>query len=147
MGTTWLIIWLVAVIVFAVVELATFQLVAIWFAVGGVCSMAACSLGAPDWVQLLVFGVTSLILLLATRPFVKKFLNLKYVRTNADRLVGRTAIVTQGICNLEARGTVIISGITWTARSADGEDIEAGEKVQIKSIEGVKLIVSNISPD
>ena len=141
MNTTWLIIWLVAVIVFAVVEIATIQLVAIWFSVGAVCGMLACSLGAPEWVQLLVFGVVSLILLLLTRPFVKRFLNFKHVRTNADRLIGRIAIVTQSVCNLESRGAVIISGLTWTARSEDGTDIEEGEKVIIKAIEGSKLIV------
>lgn len=144
MNTTWLIIWLVAVVVFAVVEILTVQLVAIWFSVGAICSMVAFSLGAPEWIQLLVFGVVSLILLLLTRPFVKKFINFKHVSTNADRLVGRTAIVTQSVCNLEARGAVIISGLTWTARSEDGTDLKEGDKVIIKAIEGSKLIVSSV---
>lgn len=144
MNISLLIFWFVAVIVFAVVELVTFQLVAIWFAIGGVCGMAACSLGAPFWVQLLVFGTISLILLAATRPFVKRFLKVKHVHTNADRLIGKTAVVTQSINNLESRGAVTISGITWTARSDDGSAIDEGEKVRILRIEGVKLIVSRL---
>lgn len=147
MNTTWLVIWLIAAILFAIFEIATIQLVAIWFAVGAVCSMVACSLGAPVWVQIFVFGVVSLILLLLTRPLVKKFLKVKHVKTNADRLIGKTAIVTQSICNLKAQGTVIFSGLTWTARSEDGTDIETGEKVEIKSIEGVKLIVASLNQD
>jgi len=102
MNTTWLVIWFAAVVLFAVFEMATASLVAIWFAVGAVCSMAACSLGAPVWVQIIVFGVVSLTLLLLTRPLVKKFLKVKHVRTSADRLIGRTAIVTQSLCNLES---------------------------------------------
>lgn len=144
MDITLLIFWFVAVIIFAVIELVTFQLVAIWFAIGSVCSMAACSLGAPFWVQLLVFGVTSLLLLAVTRPFVKKFLKVKQVHTNADRLIGKTAVVTQSINNTESRGAVKISGVTWTARSDDGAPIDEGEKVQILRIEGVKLIVKRI---
>lgn len=144
MNITWLVIWLVAVIIFAVVEIVTFQLVAIWFAVGAVCGMAACTFGAPFWAQLLIFGVMSLILLLLTRPFVKKFLSVKHVNTNADRLIGKVALVTQSICNLESRGTVKYSGVTWVARSKDGADIDEGEKVSIESIESVKLIVSKL---
>lgn len=140
---TWLIIWLIAVVFFSVVEIVTFQLVAIWFALGSVCSMVAYSLGAPLWVQLMVFGAVSLFLLLLTRPAVKKFLNIKHVRTNADRLIGKTAVVTEDICNVESRGAVKISGITWNARSEDGEDIKSGDHVIIKNIEGVKLIVSS----
>jgi membrane protein implicated in regulation of membrane protease activity len=147
MNTTWLVIWLVAVVVFAVVEIATFQLVAIWFSMGAVGSMIAFSLGAPFWVQLLVFGVVSLILLVLTRPLVKRFIKVNHVRTNVDRLIGRTAVVTQSICNLESRGAATISGITWSARSDDGSDIKAGDKVIIKEIEGSKLIVSAISFD
>jgi Membrane protein implicated in regulation of membrane protease activity len=145
MNITLLIVWLIAVIVFAVAEIVTIQLVAIWFAVGAVCSMVACSFGAPFWVQLLVFGVVSLILLLLTRPLVKRFIKVKHERTNADRLIGRTALVTQRISNPESRGTVTISGVTWTARSADGAEIAEGEKAVIRQIEGSKLIVSKFA--
>lgn len=142
MNMTLLIVWLIAVVVFAVAEIVTFQLVAIWFAVGAVGSMVACSFGAPFWVQLLVFGVVSLILFFLTRPFVKRFIKVKHERTNADRLIGRTAIVTENISNLESRGTVTISGVTWAARSEDGSEIPEGEKAVIRQIEGSKLIVS-----
>lgn len=144
MNITLLVVWLIAVVVFAIVEIVTIQLVAIWFAVGAVCGMAACSFGLPLWAQLMIFGVVSLILLLLTRPFVKKFLSVKTVSTNADRLVGKVAVVTQEICNSELRGTVKVSGVTWTARSEDGKNIDEGEKVEIKSIESVKLIVSRL---
>lgn len=142
MNTTLLIIWLAAVIIFAVVEIVTIQLVAIWLAVGSVAAMIACTLGSPLWVQIMVFGAVSLILLLLTRPLVKRLIKVKPVSTNADRLIGKAAIVTESIYNLKAHGTVVISGITWNARSEDNSEIEKGEKVIIKAIEGSKLIVA-----
>lgn len=144
MNVTWLLIWFIAVIVFAVVEILTIQLTSIWLAVGAVAGMAACTFGAPLYVQLLVFAVVSLILLAVTRPFVKKFIKMKEVKMNAGRLVGMTAVVTEDICNEKAQGAVKISGVTWTARSEDGPDIAAGEKVIIRKIEGSKLIVKSI---
>lgn len=142
MNTTILLFWLIAVIVFGVAEIFTIQLTAIWFSIGSVAGMVACSFGAPLPIQLLAFAIVSLILLALTRPFVRRFLTMREVRTNADRLIGKTALVTEDIRNLEAHGAVIYSGVTWTARSEDGSNITKGEKVTIQKIEGSKLIVS-----
>jgi len=48
----------------------------------------------------------------------------------------------QEINNLEAQGVVKLSGMEWSARSADDSKIAAGEKVLVQSIDGVKLIVT-----
>ena len=60
--------------------------------------------------------------------------------TNADALIGEVAVVTEKISNIEARGLVKIRGQIWSAKSADGVDIDKDEKVSIISIEGVKLV-------
>lgn len=139
--TTWLIIWLAAAVVFGIVELATVQLVSIWLAIGSVAAMIACTAGAPIWVQILLFGLVSALLLILTRPFVKKVIKLKHVSTNADRMIGKTAIVSEKISE-DFPGAVEYSGVTWTAKSENGEEIQIGEKVVIKAIEGSKLIVA-----
>ena len=64
------------------------------------------------------------------------------VRTNVDALVGKKARVTAEIDNDEARGTAMVSGQEWTARSADGSRIPKDTMVQIQAVSGVKLIVS-----
>ena len=61
--------------------------------------------------------------------------------TNADRVLGRTARVTETIDNDSASGAVYVDGKTWTARSADGSVLPAGSRVEIRRMEGVKLIV------
>lgn len=77
-GTQWLpLFWLILAIVLGVVEAASVQLMAIWFAVGAVVSIIPAVMGASLPVQFIVFLAVSTILLIATRPFAKKFLNVK----------------------------------------------------------------------
>ena len=46
-------------------------------------------------------------------------------------------------------GAVYVDGKTWTARSADGSVLPAGSRVEIRRMEGVKLIVEAVqkAPD
>ena len=122
--------WIAVIIIAIALEAATAQLVSIWFAGGGLAGLIAHFLHAPFWLQVIAAAVATLILLLATRPLVRRFLRGKETRTNADRVVGRTAVVTEPI------------GSDWTARSLDGGAIPAGAQVRVERIEGVKLIVS-----
>ena len=108
--------------------------------------MSAQLCGAPVWLQVLIAAVVTLVLLLATRPLVKKFLQNKETHTNADRVVGQTAVVTEDIDNLAAHGRVEVLGNDWAARSTENVRIQKGTKVQVVRIEGVKLIVTpNVS--
>jgi membrane protein implicated in regulation of membrane protease activity len=75
---------------------------------------------------------------------MKRFTNRKGVATNADRNIGRTAVVKERIDNLAATGAVQLDGVVWTARSTDGSVIEAGEAVTVRAIEGVKLLVEAV---
>ena len=49
--------------------------------------------------------------------------------------------MTTEINNLEGSGKVFISGLTWSARSEDGNDIPEGAVVTVFRIEGVTLVV------
>lgn len=140
-----MIIWIALAAVFAVVEACTVQLVSIWFTIGALAALIAETLGAKEATQLIIFVVVSVIALILTRPFVKKFSASKIQPTNADMHIGQDAVVTQDINNTEATGTAKVKGIEWTARSADGNEIPTGEIVRVKAIEGVKLIVERKS--
>lgn len=141
-----MIFWLVAIVLFAIVELATLQLVAIWMAIGGIFALLGDTLGLPVWLQFMIFIIVSAVLLILTRPICRRFLSAKKVNTNADRHIGSVAVVSEDIDNLAQKGSAVISGVTWTARSADGSIIKAGEQVKIERIEGVKLIVTRHEP-
>ena len=136
------ILWLAAVAVLLVIEIATLGLTTIWFAGGALIAGIAAVAGAGSIVQFVIFLIVSLILLIFTRPVAVKYLNVNRTRTNAESLIGKEAVVTQTIENLKNQGQVIVGGIEWTARTDDNETvIEKDTVVEIERIEGVKLIV------
>ena len=136
-----LIIWIALAVIFAVIEAVTVQLVTVWFAVGAVGAVIANILGASEFVQTTVFVTLSALALIISRPYVKKFTKTKVQPTNADMLIGDTAVVTQKINNIAGEGTVIVRGLVWTARSSDNNIIDENEEVTVLKIEGAKLIV------
>lgn len=136
--------WSVAIIAFLVIEAVTVGIASIWFALGSICALIAALLGAPTWLQIVWFFIISILTLILTRPIVRKYVNGKKTPTNADRLIGCPAIVTEEINNIKGQGSVRIEGKEWTARSADDKPIPFDTVVKVIRIEGVKLIVCAI---
>lgn len=136
------IFWAVAIVAFAILEAVTTQLVSVWFIVGSIAALITKWFGAPFYLQLIVFVGISAITLILTRPLIKKHLKPKTEPTNADRVIGQTAVVTERIDNLSASGFVKVDGQVWSARSSDDSVIEEGKQVEIQRIDGVKLIVA-----
>ncbi len=134
--------WLILFVVFLIIELMTMGLTTIWFAGGCIFAFLAGLLGAPLFVQVILFFAASILLLALTKPLVTNYFNKNRVKTNVDSLIGKNAIVQEEINNLEAKGLVTVDGQEWTARAEREEDIlPAGTKVEILAIKGVKLIV------
>ena len=103
--------------------------------------MLAAVLGAALWVQIVLFFVVSIAALAATRPLVQKMLHRDETPTNADRVLGQTARVTETIDNTVPTGAVYADGKTWTARSASGRVIPKDTLVKVQRMEGVRLFV------
>ena len=135
-------LWFVLLVVFAIVEAATVGLASIWFAAGALVAMIAAFFHAPLWLQIVLFLVVSFVALLLARPLARKFLTPGYQPTNADRILGTEAVVTEAIDNLNGRGLVSVGGSVWTARAQDDQPIAAGTVVRILRIEGVKVFVT-----
>ena len=137
-----MIFWLIAFILFVVGEAVTVGLVAIWFAVGALGGLAAAALGGGLWLQIVIFLLLSALSLMLLKPLSRKWMaGHKAARTNADRVIGETALVTEDIDNTMATGQVQVDGQIWTARSAHGVVIPAGSRVKVLSIQGVKVMV------
>ena len=137
------VVWLLAAIIFIVLESVTYQFVSIWFAGGCMVSMIAVLIN-PDLsvtVQLAIAVAAAVVLLIATRPLVKKLLDGKIEATNVDALIGKNAVVTETIDNIISSGAAKLDGKEWTARSADDSVIEKDSIVTVEKIDGVKLIV------
>lgn len=133
--------WLAAVVVFGIIEAATAGLVTIWFALGSVAALLLAVLDLSLWAQVIAFLLVSAVTLALTRPLVKRMTAGRIVPTNADRVLGEHAKVTETIDNENSTGAVYVDGKIWTARSEDGSVIPAGEQVTIEKMEGVRLFV------
>lgn len=140
--STMTIIWLVIAVVMGVTEACTVQLVSVWFAIGSAAACITSLFTDQIYIQVIVFVAVTAIALAVTRPLVKKLKKKRPEATNADRYIGKHAVVVEAIDNDHAKGLVKVDNEKWTARSADGQPIEIGDRVVVTAIEGVKLIVN-----
>lgn len=131
-------------VVFLIAEASTVVMVSLWFAAGSLVALIASLLGAPLWLQILLFLVVSAALLASLRSVVRKHFTPKLTATNVDAVIGSQGYVTADIDNISATGTVKLGAMEWTARSANGEIIKAGTLVKVEKIEGVKAFVTPV---
>lgn len=136
--------WIFVIVVAFIIEVNTLDLVSIWFSLGAIAAFVASLLGLNEMTQMWIFILTTGILLLLTRPLAKRYMIKNTVKTNADRLVGKTAKITKAILPGE-RGEVKIDGKFWLAFSDQEITFDVNEKVEVLAIEGVKLLIGKIS--
>lgn len=142
-----IVFWIIVTAALIVIEMATVQLVCIWFAVGALFAALACFVDAAFWLQLLIFLVSSIAALIVGRPLFVDRLTPKKQATNADRVIGQLGTVLQEVNNIAQTGRVTANGLDWTARSAYGEVLPVGATVLVLQIDGVKLIVQPLPPE
>ncbi len=136
------VLWLVILVVLVVIELLTMGLTTVWFAGGALAAAIVSFFHAPFTLQVIVFLAVSVLLLFFTRPLAVKYFNKDRVRTNAESLVGRQAIVISEIDNLQGIGQVNVGGMEWSARTkTDGVTLPVGTVTTVLAINGVKLVV------
>ncbi len=135
------IVWLALFALLLVIEAISVGLVSIWFAAGSLGGFVACLLGAPVWLQIVVFGVVSALALILLRPIAKKYVNDKVTPTNVDSLKGKVMTALTDIGDDDHKGQIKVNDLEWTAISADGSLIEKGTKVIVDDIRGTKLVV------
>lgn len=138
------IVWLIVFAAALVVEASTSALVSIWFAVGALGAVFAAALGANLIVQLVVFALLAGILLVFTRPLLKKLFPNKFIPTNSELEIGRTAVVIETIDSSTGKGRVRLADVDWAAVSENGEGISEGESVIIKEIRSSKVVVGKL---
>ena len=134
-------IWMGLLIFFGIVEAATVSLTSLWFVGGALIAMLVALFGGALWLQCVCFVTISAALLLCLRPLVRKYINPHKVVTNAESNIGKIVPVIETIDNLHGKGAVKVSGVEWTAVSADGKPIEKDAPVRIVRIMGAKLCV------
>lgn len=140
--------WGLVLAVAAIAEIATLNLVSIWFVAGALAAMVAAFLGASLPVQLILFGLLSVLGFLAFMFLVKPRLGKRPITpTNADRVLGKEGVVIETIDSMTGRGLVKVEGQTWSARLAAEGKIQEGSLVRVTGIRGVKVVVEALDQE
>lgn len=131
--------WLIIIVFLTIIEISTVSLVSIWFVISGIFALIASFFTESLLIQFGIFVIGGVLLLIFTRDFVKKLLNKKgNERTNSDRVIGMTGIVTEKVTKTKP-GEVKVDGKKWTAVS--NKTLNVDEEVKVLEIDGVKLKV------
>ena len=139
--------WLIASGIFFIAEIITTGFLVFWLGIAGLITMCISFFTDNLMIQASVFVILSAVLILATKPFVNKFVNKKETteKTNAFSIIGKTAIVIKDIDSINGVGQIKVDGEVWSAEGINGSNIEKGTKVEVKEIDGVRAIVTPIS--
>jgi membrane protein implicated in regulation of membrane protease activity len=135
--------WLVLGLLLAVAELATpggFYI--IFFGVGAlvVGALTGMDMAGPVWMQIVLFGVFSVILLVLFRARLLKITQVDPQIPPVDTLVGEIGIVSEGMAP-DHVGTVQLRGANWSARNASAGRLVAGARCQVLRVDGLMLYV------
>lgn len=136
--------WLIIAGLFFVGEIATVGFLIFWFGVGALIAMLVSFFTSNIIIQTTIFVISSTILIFATKPFVKKFADVKKTNTNVYSIIGKKALVIKTIDPIHSVGQIKINGEVWTAESENNQVIDEGSEVEILEIKGVKAIVKPI---
>ena len=134
--------WLIVIIILTIVELSTVNLVTVWFIASGIVVLILSFFIDNFAVLSSIFVILGIILLITTKPILNKLQKGKDAKTNLDRVIGATGVVTEEI-KKNVVGEVKVDGKRWSAIS--NKKILVGETVKILKIDGVKLIVEKES--
>jgi membrane protein implicated in regulation of membrane protease activity len=136
-------IWLIIAFICLIMEIFIPSFILFNFGVGALIGSLASGFGASlEW-QIILFSVGTLMSFSLIRPVIKKFAYTRShnVVTNADAMIGKKARVVEPIDNNTNSGRVVLDGDDWRARSVSGQQIAAGEQVEIVKIESIILFV------
>lgn len=136
-----MILWFVLFLVLLMVEVITVTLTCIWFAVGALVALILALFDVPILIQFIVFAIVSIVLMIFTKPVLARKLLANREKTNYESVIGQSAKVTEEINNMDNKGTVMLNGLEWSARSVDDRVIGIDTIVEVVKVEGVKVIV------
>lgn len=136
-------VWVAVTIICVVIESLTLALTTIWFGISAFVMVFVAFTPLPFVAQVFIFVALAMVLLIFTRPVIKKKLNQKQIATNYERIIGQIAVVTKKITAID-KGSVKINGMEWTAAVKEDIVLEKGSKCIIEEIAGVTAYVKAI---
>ena len=139
--------WLIIAGLFFVGEIFTLGFLIFWFGIGALFAMIVSFFTTNIIIQTTVFLITSTIFILATKPLVKKFVDVKNTNTNVFSIIGKKALVIKDIDPIHSSGQIKLNGEVWSAETENDEIIKKGSEVEVLKINGVKAIVKLVDSE
>ncbi|MBQ9921319.1 MAG: hypothetical protein IJO52_03965 [Clostridia bacterium] len=138
----YVIMWLATFAIAFVVELSTASLVCVWFMPSALICAVLAAIGASTTIQITLFFLLSVSLLMLFRKKLEEYVQSRRESATSDiaPMLGSVGRVEEEIDNFRSKGSVVINGNSYPARSSDNGIIPVGAKVAVKKIHGEKII-------
>ncbi len=137
-------LWLLISGICIIIESFTMGFFVFWFSIGALFALIVSLFTQNLFIQSAVFVISSTLLLLFTKPLIKKMVKTQKTKpTNVYSIIGKEGIVLEKIDSLNSTGKVKVNGELWSAIS--DEDIEKDTIVKVLSVNGVKLKVQKVA--
>ena len=138
-------IWLIATVLFLVVEMFTASFVFLCFCVGCLGGGLLAYFELSFVWQMSGFSLFTLVSFFGIRPFMLKYAYRgKAVKINVEALAGSIGRVIETIDEKENTGRIFVNGDDWRAKSETEETIPLNEKVEVIRVDSTTLIVKHI---
>ncbi|HHX30577.1 MAG TPA: NfeD family protein [Clostridiaceae bacterium] len=145
LGLSAIVFWVLIFAMAVIVELVTYNLVSIWFAVAALAAMIASIFEASLVLQFVLFGLLSIAGFLLFIMVIRPRLGQRVITpTNADRILDKEGVVTEEIHSVLGTGLVKVEGQVWSARIEGDGLVKVGTLVRVVAIRGVRAIVSPV---
>ena len=112
-----------------------------FFAVGAfiVAILVGVGFVIPLWAQLLIFAISSVVLLVFVRPVIVRKLGLSKTHI-VDTLVGEQAVMMTDLA-VGDQGKAEMRGSTWTARNIGETPLLKGQRCVVEKVSGLTIHV------
>lgn len=134
-------VWLIIAVGCFVGEMFSMEFSLACLGTGLLGAAAAAYFGLGLWAQVGIFAAISAIAWIGVRPFALKHLygKAKAVKTPAEDVLGKPAVVEIAIDPVTGAGRVKVEGESWKATAK--EPLNVGAKCVVEKLDGVTLTV------
>jgi membrane protein implicated in regulation of membrane protease activity len=136
----WFWIWVVLAAALYVGEMLATSFFLLPFAFGTTFAAIAALLGAPLWLQWLLFVAISIVALFLLRPLAKRISKNRPEKSGVDRLIGMTGEIIEGNApSGEQRARVARE--VWNVTVVGDAVLALGAPIRVVAVDGVHLVV------
>lgn len=137
----WFWVWVLLAAILLIAEIFTAGFFLLPFGIGAAVAALLEFLGVGLAWQWAAFVSVSAIMLIVLRRYADRLTHEPPIRTGADRLVGKTGVVTKDLTS-EPGGMVRVEREEWRADAPGEQRLPAGTRVVVERVDGTHLVVT-----